>query len=117
VVRLPSPPSTNNLYHNVPGKGRRRTERYATWATAAGWAINPFVSKLAAFDTFFHGQVEVLIITGNRLQDVDNGIKAILDLLTAMRVYADDKLVEKLTIERGGDKREAVVTVKAYTGG
>ncbi len=32
TVNLPYPPVLNNLYANVPGKGRVKSERYRAWA-------------------------------------------------------------------------------------
>ncbi len=39
VYRLPAPPSVNNLFRNVPGKGRVRSSEYVAWCEAAGWSL------------------------------------------------------------------------------
>lgn len=104
---LPAPPSVNNLFANVPGKGRVRSDRYRAWANAAGWTIKAH----GPLQPVMWGRVSVSILTGNVRQDIDNGTKAILDLLVDMAVIADDKQVGELIIRRGGKPREAVVTV------
>jgi crossover junction endodeoxyribonuclease RusA len=106
---IPSPPSVNNLFANVPGKGRVKSERYRIWANAAGWAMVTGVHHWKQLS----GPVAVEIISGNGRQDIDNCAKGILDLLTDMAVIADDKQIVDLRIMRGGKRREAIVTVRA----
>lgn len=107
---IPSPPSVNNLFANVPGKGRVRSERYRIWANAAGWAMKAY--RPGGWETL-SGQVSVEIINGNSRQDIDNCAKGVLDLLTEMQVIGDDKQVVDLRIMRGGRPKEAVVIVRA----
>jgi Holliday junction resolvase RusA-like endonuclease len=94
LKELPAPPSTNGLYRNVSGKGRVRTDRYATWANAAGWQINlQKPGKIA-------GKVELDIYVQRQRSgsDISNRIKAIEDLLVTMGVIDDDKNVERVSI-------------------
>ncbi len=109
---IPSPPSVNGLYANVPGKGRVRSERYRIWANAAGWAMRAGEGRARSWDTI-KGPIAIEIINGNCRQDLDNSIKAPLDLLTDMAVIVDDDQVVDLRIMRGGKPREAIVTVRA----
>lgn len=108
---VPTPPSVNNLFVNVPGKGRVRSQRYQAWAHAAGWAM-----RIAGWNPpltlGFRGPVSVTILNGNARQDIDNCAKGILDLLTEMQVIEDDKQVVGLHITRGGKPKEAIVTVR-----
>lgn len=39
LTGIPMPPSANNAFLNVPGRGRVKTKRYRTWANAAGWEV------------------------------------------------------------------------------
>ena len=39
LTGLALPPSVNQLFANVAGKGRVRTGRYRAWAQVAGWQI------------------------------------------------------------------------------
>lgn len=108
---IPAPPSVNNLFANVPGKGRVRSQRYRTWANAAGWSMRRTDHGTINFWQVALGPVCVSIINGNVRGDIDNGAKAVLDLLVDMGVIGDDKQVAELRITRGGKAREATVTV------
>lgn len=94
-VALPRPPSANNLFLNVPGKGRVRSKRYKAWAEEAGKTI-----LAAGARPRFESPVAMLI-EGVGGIDVDN-IKAVPDLLKTMGVLADDKLIDDLRIVRAG---------------
>lgn len=104
--RIPSPPSVNNLYANIPGRGRIKSERYKAWLNAAGWAVSPRPAAPMS------GPVAVEIVLGSRRLDIDNGSKACLDLLVKMAVIADDKQVIDLHIRRAGPSKEAVLSVR-----
>ncbi len=98
---LPAPPSTNNLHGShidkKSGKLRRHnTAAYRLWIKDAGWAMKEQQSPLPAFPD----HVRILIEGVERI-DVDN-IKAIPDLLKRMGVIADDKLIDRLEIDRCG---------------
>lgn len=91
VIKLPAPPSTNNLYANRRGGGRKRTDRYNAWRNAAGWDVNRQSPMRVA------GPV-ILDITCERPRvrsDVSNRIKAVEDLLVEHGIIEDDsKVVE-----------------------
>lgn len=108
---LPAPPSVNNLYANVPGKGRVRSHRYIAWLEEAGWAMKRTNHGTINFWDTIQTPVSVSIVSGNQRQDIDNMAKAILDLIVDMGVISDDKLVAELHITRGTKSREASVTV------
>lgn len=105
---LPAPPSVNNLFANVPGKGRVRSHRYLAWLEEAGWAMKQTNHN---FWETIQTPVSVSIVSGNQRQDIDNMAKAILDLIVDMGVISDDKLVAELHITRGAKSREACVTI------
>lgn len=90
-----APPSTNNLYINVRGRGRIRSDRYRTWLNAAGWDVVRAKAKL------HDGPVKVTILVrkSNRRSDVDNRAKACLDLLVKQGVLIDDSQIQSLTVE------------------
>ena len=105
-LTFPYPISVNALYRNVPGVGRVKTERYKTWARAAGNEI------LTQKREKISGPVEIRITIarkkGNNI-DIDNGAKGIIDLLAAtaekggMSLIDDDRNVQRLTIEWGDE--------------
>lgn len=89
------PPSLNNIYFNVPGKGRKKTARYRTWINAAGWDVALAKPKLMV------GPVTITILLNrpNKTSDVDNRKKALIDLLVRHGVLANDRQVQKSSIE------------------
>jgi hypothetical protein len=109
---IPAPPSTNNLHGShidkATGKLRRHnTAVYKAWIDEAGWEIriqgdNQF--GIVPLPVFPNG-LRQLLIEGVAGIDSDN-IKAIPDLLKRMKIIKDDKLIDRLVIERGkpGDK-------------
>lgn len=105
------PPSTNNLFSNVPGKGRVKTAKYKAWITAAGWEMKAEHSGILV--PRFEGPCAVAIEGVKRI-DVDNSCKPVLDLLQAMNVLANDKLVEELRVCRSGACGEGKVRVSIW---
>lgn len=90
-----APPSANNLFVNVRGRGRVRSERYRTWLSAAGWDVLRAKAKRNDGPV----RVTILVRKGNRRADVDNRAKACLDLLVKQGVLIDDSQVQSLTVE------------------
>lgn len=90
-IRLPFPPSTNNLFING-SKGRFRSQKYADWIAEAGWELarqRPL--KVAGpVDLVFHFQDG----RDKRKRDVTNLIKAPEDLLVKHGIIeADDNTI------------------------
>lgn len=108
-LNLPTSPSTNNLFATVAGRRRVKSQRYRTWLNAAGWDV-----KEAAPEPI-RGEVDVSI-TFDRAdrKDIDNGVKAILDLLVEHGLIDDDKHVVSLHVNRLAlnDKRRCLVRVR-----
>jgi crossover junction endodeoxyribonuclease RusA len=96
---LPIPPSTNNLFRNLPQGGRAKTAAYKSWLIAAGWEIK--MQRPPPLHPTLRTCLRVLIeapLGQNR--DLDNAIKPILDILVKMGVIADDSLIDDLRIVR-----------------
>lgn len=113
-LNLPFPPSTNALFFNRAGKGRVKSDRYRTWATAAGWDLkSQKPSKIA-------GPYELHLILERKSgrRDLGNLEKAISDLLVEHQIIEDDSLAERIILEWGAVKgcrvivREAVSALK-----
>jgi Holliday junction resolvase RusA-like endonuclease len=104
---LPLPPSTNNLYVNLPGRGRVRAAAYRRWSDEAGWLV-----KAKTPPVTFYGAVAVRIEAGagNR-RDIDNILKPTLDLLVKVGVLADDRMIDVLHIMRGGPKNYMLISI------
>ena len=98
-IRVPLPPSTNNLYATAHGK-RVKTNAYKVWLNTAGWEVK---IQLGAFERtpLVSGPCSVGIIAPvGRNRDIDNLCKPVLDLLVHMQVIADDKWVDEVRIGR-----------------
>lgn len=107
TLAIPTPPSINHAWANK-SRGRTRTKAYEAWIEEAGWRVN------LQHPGHIGGRVEIEIGISRIVNaDVDNRIKATLDLLTKMGVIDDDKHVEKVSAEWRDDIVGAVVVVRA----
>lgn len=83
-IRLPFPPSTNNLFLNAP-RGRVITPEYRAWKDHAGWELKaqrpPAVTDRCTIE---------IHIDERRQGDADNRAKAVLDLLVEGGVLRGD---------------------------
>lgn len=106
------PPSLNNIYVNVPGKGRVKSSRYRTWKTAAGWDVK--LARIVQIGGPVHLSIIVEKPRGVR-SDISNRIKPLEDLLTDMDVLVDDSQVMKVSAEWGDIKgfRVEIMEVEA----
>lgn len=102
-----APPSLNNIYANLPGKGRVKSNHYRIWRSAAGWDVKAAKVKLISGPVLLDITVEKP--RGVR-SDVSNRIKATEDLLVEMGVLADDSLVMEVRA-RWGDVKGARIEI------
>lgn len=97
-ISLPVPPSLNNAFANVPGKGRIKSKAYTRWIDEAA------VEFRAQSPDAVPGRVIVSVCfeRDNLQADVDNRVKPLLDFLVQPGrtkkarvdgVIADDKLI------------------------
>lgn len=111
-IVLPWPPSLNNMFVNVRGKGRVRSENYRKWATQAGMLL------MTQRPRKFHEPVRVRIELNPpnaRAFDLDNRNKALLDLLVEHGVIIDDsnRWVRAVSVEMVADGAPCTVIVEA----
>lgn len=88
VLELPHlPPSANNLYLNVKGRGRVMSGKYVDWLKTAGLIVNSQIKGRVT------GRVDVLIRIEDchPTRDGDNICKPALDLLVKCGVLEDDR--------------------------
>jgi len=81
------PPSTNNLYANVQGRGRVKTTKYRDWLMAAGLMLKrQGIQRMT-------GRVDIVISLEDRhpTRDASNCTKPVEDLLVQMGVLQDDR--------------------------
>jgi crossover junction endodeoxyribonuclease RusA len=92
VIDLPLPPSVNRLWRSNRGRVHR-SDPYAAWLREAGWALLQQRPKRLT------GWVRVSIAAGvpdRRRRDLDNLLKALLDLLVQHQVIETDADVAAL---------------------
>lgn len=82
------PPSVNQLFKNVAGRGRAKTAAYSNWIAAAGMEI--MVQRPGAVLGHYH--LSIAAERSNKLADLDNIHKATSDILKTMGVIQEDRL-------------------------
>lgn len=110
TLSFPKPVSTNNLYLNIPGRGRVPTSEYKAWRIEASGKVR----KQRPIS--FRGAVTLSIVIENGDRgDLDNRIKCVLDLLVELNVIEDDnpRIVKEIRIRQGA-VTGALVTITAF---
>ena len=110
TLSLPKPPSVNNLFFNLPKRGRIASPEYKAWRAAASYQVR------AQRPLFFRGPVTlILVIEESNRCDLDNCLKAPLDLLVELGILEDDgpRIVKEIKV-RHGQVTGALVTITAY---
>jgi len=95
---LPWPPTLNGIWRRA-GPRIHRSPKYVAWSQAAAVALCE-----ASPPKTIEGSVSVelrLYAPSRRSYDIDNRAKAVLDLLEAQAVIADDSQVDRLVLRRG----------------
>jgi Holliday junction resolvase RusA-like endonuclease len=83
---MPIPPSVNQLFRNVPGKGRVKTGLYDTWRASAVTALRlQSIQPVAGPVIVLFGVERV-----SKSADIDNRIKAMLDAIVEAKIIRDD---------------------------
>lgn len=111
---LPMPPSVNSMYRNVPGKGRVKTKDAKKWATEAGWMLVAQRNRDGRHKCIT-GSVEVEVTAyrpASKRRDLDNILKALLDLLTSTKTIADDSQVVAINARWVDEGVPCTVTVR-----
>lgn len=106
------PPSANNLFRNVPGRGRVKSDRYKKWSKSAAWQV-----RLQHFGPALEGPtvISISLKRPNKNSDLDNRAKGVLDALQAGGAIGNDKQVSCLTLA-WADHPDCRVTVGADVG-
>lgn len=99
ILRLPVPPSTNNLYPTNRKTGRRfKSAEYKTWiAEADGWLLE---QKRGLIPITGPCSMRITIPAKTR-GDVSNRIKSVEDFCVSRGLTSDDKNNRKVSIEAG----------------
>lgn len=107
IAILPIPPSANNLWANVPGRGRVRTDSYRAWLAEAGWAVRLQGIRPMA------GYAVLTLRAGitRRRRDVDNLLKPTCDLLVHHGIIEDDSRIAEIMARWDRDVPEGYVVI------
>jgi Holliday junction resolvase RusA-like endonuclease len=94
-VTLPLPPSVNRLYVRTRA-GVVCSSRYLRWKRDAGWVIRAARVRPLVCESY-----DAIIYVPQRMKgDIDNRIKAILDLFVSLELVPDDRRVARVTASR-----------------
>lgn len=112
-VAVPMPPSVNMMFRNVAGVGRVRSGAYKDWAKEAGWMVK--ARRNGCYDGVCSVTVEIRP-KNRRAFDLDNRMKAVLDILVTCGVIKDDsnKHIKSLTIREVASGPDCKITVESY---
>ena len=117
MIQLAYPPTTNNLFSTIRVKGKEKripSQAYTAWKNAAGWELK--AQKPTPIKGRFHFSM-VVFPPDKRRRDLDNLLKAPLDLLKTHGVIEDDSLAQSVKAEWAPDSpmmipAHVVVTVE-----
>lgn len=96
---LPYPVSLNQMNKNVRGKGRIKTDKYKAWLNEAGWELVRQLSALSSSERKIRGKFTYScrpLRPDNRIRDLDNLSKVVLDLLVRHQIVDADHLTEEI---------------------
>ena len=113
ILTLPFPVSVNAMYANK-ARGRTKSERYMTWARAAGWELQAQRQKP------IHGWYTLTLFlyeADNRRRDPGNMEKAVSDLLVTHGLIDDDSYCVDQHVHRiKSDRKRCEVIVRPSNG-
>lgn len=95
TLTMPIPPSSNNMFINVPNRGRVKSKAYKAWIEDAGWTILQQGIRRIAGPVTVH--IRCKRLSGRA--DIDNRVKPVLDLLVLHRAIDDDRNVARVSAE------------------
>lgn len=117
VLTLPFPPSVNT-YWGFHGHKRFLTDKAKAFKQQVAWLFK--ITKHKGFG----GEKIIIEIDlyppDNRIRDIDNNLKSLLDALCQAGVFTDDYQIEKLIVERKNTIKNGACLVriekKVFTG-
>ena len=112
-LSLPFPPSLWALYEGT-GFSQRKSKVYRTWIAEAGWMLIT-QRNLGGRHKRINGDIAVEISAyppAKKRPDLDNIIKAVLDLLTSTQTIADDNQVVDIWAHWTDEGVPCEVTIK-----
>ena len=109
IITLPAPPTTNNLFLNIPGRGRVMSRRYKSWRHEAGWDVKSQRPGRIA------GEYEIdIALPAGLTGDLDNYAKPVSDLIVELGIVDDDRFCKRLSItEAKTVSGSCIITLRA----
>lgn len=95
TVWLPRPPPVNNLFFNVPKRGRVKSTKYTAWINEAAMYVNRARPAKVSGPYRFTMIVER---PDRRARDLDGLAKPVLDFLVRSDLTDDDHLCQHIVI-------------------
>ena len=111
-IVLPWPPSVNGYWRSYRGRQilsqKARAYRKSAMRHVLACKANKHLTGRLA--------VDIALYPPNRMKiDIDNRIKALLDVMEHAGVYQDDSQIDKLTVERREIEKHGAAVVKIKT--
>lgn len=94
-IKLPVPPSTNELFVYLNKKRRVPSKKYMAWRMISALMIARQEKR-----TFTHDVCVDLRVAPNKRRDLDNYCKATLDFLVGHNILEDDRILVSLSVTR-----------------
>ena len=110
TFRLPTPPSTNNLFVNAPGVGRVKGKKYKAWMRDADKYLT--AQRRPAEPITYRVTLEIQV-PRIKNADISNRIKAAEDMMVKAGIMRDDYLVERVSAE-WIEGPECIVTIAPF---
>ena len=101
ILDIPMPPSVNQMYRNVSGKGRVKTKKYLDWIVDCEFTFHEQKKRNEPVPGNFNCEIVLSEESRRPNADCDNRIKAVLDLLQAWNLITDDCLADKVIVRWG----------------
>lgn len=104
------PPPLNNMFVNIPGKGRVKSHRYREWRRMSMWELTEQRLKHKASAITRKVAVSIHLPKATR-GDVDGRVKGVLDALQDAGVIANDSQCDPVSIGRA-DVAKTTITIE-----
>jgi len=111
IFTIPTPPSVNQAYTNVPKVGRVKTKRYRDWEKDASnyLLINKDIQTIVLNPPY--GVVYSINKLDNRVRDCANYEKCLTDYLVHIKIISKDELIDVNTQQWITQKDLGAITI------
>ena len=114
-IYLPFPPTVNNYYSKSKAGGRFISHKGRAFRDMV---IEEITAQLPGIAIDYRMLVEIVLFPpDNRIRNIDNYNKALLDAISHAGLWADDHLIDQLFIYRGQVRRSGSVYVRINEAG